>query len=289
VAEFEIREMTSDDVDAVGDMTAAGGFGDRREFFRMAVELPNCRPILAVSEARPIGTGAGAIHGDAGWIGDIFVAPEARGRGIGRALTTAVCDILQAAGCRSLVLVATDLGRPVHDRLGFREQTRYHLYPTDPLDAAPVPPPGANLRPIRATDIDAIAVLDRHVSGEDRRPLIERFAASGWLLEDGLDAGTAAGTGESSLRGYLLPTFRGNAALIAPRPEDAVCLHDLHRHLAPQGGTAWAGLVTENEAGRRLLAERGTVEWRTFPRMVRGPEPEWRPAAIWGQFNHAMG
>jgi len=289
VGEFEIREMTSDDVDAVGDATAAGGFGDRREFFRMAIELPDCRPILAVSEGRPIGTGLGAIHGDVGWIGVIFVAPELRGRGIGRALTVAVCDILQGAGCRSLVLVATDLGRPVYDRLGFREQTRYHMHPADPLDSTPVPPPGANLRPIRTTDIDAIAVLDRHVSGEDRRPLIERFAASGWLLEDEPDAGMAARAGEPSLRGYLLPTHRGNAALIAPRPEDAMCLLDLHRHLVPQGGTAWAGLLTENEAGRRLLAERGRTEWRTFPRMVRGSEPEWRPAAIWGQFNHAMG
>jgi GNAT superfamily N-acetyltransferase len=289
VAEFEILEMTSNDVDGVGDMTAAGGFGDRREFFRMAVEMPDCRPILAVSEGRPIGTGLGAIHGDVGWVGVIFVAPELRGRGIGRALTVAACDILQDAGCRSLVLVATDLGRPVYDRLGFREQTRYHMYPADPLDSAPVPPPGTNLRPIRTTDIDAIAVLDRHASGEDRRPLIERFAASGWLLEDRPGAGTATGTADSPLRGYLLPTFRGNAALIAPRPEDALCLLDLHRHLLPQGGRGWAGLVTENEVGRQLLAERGTAEWRTFPRMVRGPELEWRPEAIWGQFNHAMG
>jgi len=59
VAEFEIREMTSKDVDAVGDVTAAGGFGDRRELFRMAIEMTDCRPILAVSEDRPIGTGLG--------------------------------------------------------------------------------------------------------------------------------------------------------------------------------------------------------------------------------------
>jgi GNAT superfamily N-acetyltransferase len=289
MTEFEIRELTSNDVDGVGNMAWAGGFGDRRELFRMAIEMTDCRPILAVSEDRPIGTGLGAIHGDVGWVGMIFVEPELRGRGIGRALTVAVCDILQDAGCRSLVLVATDMGRPVYDRLGFREQTRYHMHPADPLDAAPVPPPGASLRQIRTSDIDAIAVLDRCVSGEDRRPLIKRFAASGWLLEDGPGAGSAAGTAEPSLRGYLLPTYRGNAALIAPRHEDALCLLDLRRHLVPQGGTAWAGLVTENEAGRRLLAERGRAEWRTFPRMVRGPEPEWRPEAIWGQFNHAMG
>jgi hypothetical protein len=77
--------------------------------------------------------------------------------------------------------------------------------------------------------------------------------------------------------------------LIAPRQEDALCLIDLHRHLIPKDGRAWAGLPAENESGRQLLAGRGSPEWRSFPRMVRGPEPEWKPSMIWGQFSHALG
>ena len=276
---FQIREMTGGDLDAVGDVTAAGNFGDRREFFRLAVALSSCRPIVAMSDGHPIGTGLGSIHGDVGWVGVIFVTPELRGRGIGRALTEAVCEILEGAGCRSLVLVATDLGRPVYERLGFREQTRYHMHPGEPHGEPPSVPPGTNLRPITPADLDAVAALDRR--GEERRPLIEAYASDGWLLSDD-DA--AAG-----LRGYLLPTHRGNAALIAPRPEDALCLIDLHRHLTPKDARAWTGLLTDNEQGRRLLTERGSMEWRTFPRMVRGSEPEWKPEMIWGQFNHAMG
>ena len=104
--------------------------------------------------------------------------------------------------------------------------------------------------------------------------------------------GGAAGAGDAggaNLRGHLLPTHRGNGSVVAARPEDAVYLLDLHRQLIPRDGRAWAGLLAENEAGRRLLADRGWFEWRTFPRMVRGPEPDWRPDIIWGQFNHAMG
>ena len=82
---FQIREMTGGDLDAVGDVTAAGNFGDRREFFRLAVALSSCRPIVAMSDGHPIGTGLGSIHGDVGWVGVIFVTPELRGRGIGRA------------------------------------------------------------------------------------------------------------------------------------------------------------------------------------------------------------
>lgn len=124
----------------------------------------------------------------------------------------------------------------------------------------------------------ALAALDRTATGEERRPLIEHHAGSGWLLEDA-----------TRLRGFLLPTHRGNGALIAGAADDALCLLSLHRHLTPADGHAWAGLPTENETGRRLLAEQSWFAWRTFPRMIRGDAPGWQPAMIWAQFNHAMG
>jgi GNAT superfamily N-acetyltransferase len=287
---FEIRDMTAADIDDVGESTSAGGFGDRREFFRMAVGLGDSHAVVAVADCGIVGTGVGAVHGRVGWVGVVFVVPEFRCRGLGRAITEAVCDGLEVAGCRSLVLVATDMGRRVYERLGFREQSLYHMFSGEPEATGPVPPTGAVVRQVRPADIAAIADLDLRATGEDRLPLIRAFAGSGWLVEHApaapeRDPGTA-GTG---VRGFLLPTSRGNAALIAARPEDATCLLDLHRHLTPEGNRAWAGLPTENEAGRRLLTERGWFPWRTFPRMIRGEEPDWQPEMIWAQFNHAMG
>jgi predicted N-acetyltransferase YhbS len=287
---FEIRDMTATDIDCVGESTSAGGFSDRSTFFRMAVSLGDSHPIVAVNEGRIVGTGVGAIHGSVGWIGVVFVVPELRGRGLGRAITEAICDGLEGAGCRSLVLVATEMGRPVYDRLGFREQSLYHMFSGDPTPTRPRPPAGTVVRQIRPGDIETVADLDRRATGENRAPLIRAFAGSGWLLEeepagpdpDGARAGTV-------LRGFLLPTTRGNAAVIAARPDDAACLLDLHRHLTPEGNRAWAGLPTENEAGRQMLAQRGWYLRKTFPRMIRGEEPDWLPEMIWAQFNHAMG
>jgi predicted N-acetyltransferase YhbS len=278
IAGCEIRAMIPADLDVVSETTLSGGFGDRREFFSAAILLSSARPIVAVLGARIVGTGLATIHGPAGWVGVIFVVPELRRRGIGTELTRAACSILEAAGCESLVLVATDLGRPTYDRLGFREQTRYHMFGAEPLSAAPTPPPGTLLKPVQPADLDALFALDRRATGEDRRPLIERYAANGWLLDRG-----------GAVAGFLLPTVRGNSALVAPESRDAACLLDLHRHLTPAGGRAWAGLLSENETGRRSLAEMGWLEWRSFPRMVRGPDLDWQPSLIWGQFNHAMG
>ena len=48
--------------------------------------------------------GISAANGDTGWIWALFVRPEHEGRGIGRALFTAACDALIAAGFRALQL-----------------------------------------------------------------------------------------------------------------------------------------------------------------------------------------
>ena len=48
--------------------------------------------------------GISAANGDTGWIWALFVRPEHEGRGIGRALFTAACDALIAAGFRALRL-----------------------------------------------------------------------------------------------------------------------------------------------------------------------------------------
>ena len=279
-----LRAMTGDDLDAVARETEAGGFGNRRAFFENALARPDCRPMVGLEGDRIVATGLGAVHGPAGWIGVIFVVPELRGRGIGSAITSAVCDVLRAEGCASLVLVATDLGKPIYEKLGFRVSTHYHMFSGEPTDEMPAAPPGAVLRRVSGSDLDRIGALDLEATGEDRRSLIRTFAGAGWLLEDG--DGVA---GERRLRGYALPTLRGNAAVVAADPTDAVCLLDLHRHLAPAGGRAWAGLLSENSFGRDLLAERGWYAWRTFPRMVLGPDPEIRAGMIWGQFNHAEG
>lgn len=288
---FAIRDMTLADLDDVGEETSAGGFGDRRDFFRRAMSLGDCHAIVAVSEGRIVGTGLGAVHGRVGWLGVVFVVPELRRRGIGRTLAETLCEGLQRAGCRSLVLVATDLGRPVYDKLGFREQSHYHMFSGEPLARMPTPPPGAVLSQIRPDDVDAIAALDRRVSGEDRMALIRFTVDEGWLIEDepALAVGDHIDAAGAGLRGYILPTSRGNAAIVAHRPDDAACLLDMHRYLAPEGIRVWAGVLTENEAGRKLLVDRGWYSWRSFPRMVLGEAPEWEPDMIWGQFNHAMG
>ena len=64
----------------------------------------------------------------------------------------------------------------------------------------------------------------------------------------------------------------------------------LRMRSTPDGHTREsAGVLLDNTVGLEALAADGWHEaWRA-PRLVRGEPLIWRPDAIWGQFNHALG
>jgi hypothetical protein len=76
-----IRPMTTADVEPAADLLRTGDFGDRREFFRWAIEQPAIDVLVAADRGGIRATGVASAHGNAGWVGVIFVAPDARGSG----------------------------------------------------------------------------------------------------------------------------------------------------------------------------------------------------------------
>lgn len=276
---FQIRAMTAADVDAAVSLALAQGWRDRRVFYDMVLRMPSCQPLVGMFDGRVVATGLGVVSLPVGWIGAIVVAADVRRRGFGRAMTEEICARLRAAGCTTLSLEATDAGRPLYERMGFRLVTHYHQLQADHLAEPPVPPPGARVRMLARPDLAAVFELDRLATGEDRRAPLEVLAETGgWILERG-----------GELRGFLLPAERAYGAVIAPGFEDGLFLLDLHRHVVPQGAHVRAGIPDEHEAGWRALQARGWHETWRAPRLLLGPEISWRPEWIWGQINSAMG
>jgi GNAT superfamily N-acetyltransferase len=60
-----------------------------------------------------------------GWVHGIVVRPECRRTGLGTRLTEAAIAWLRARSVGTVLLLATDAGRPVYERLGFTEGERY--------------------------------------------------------------------------------------------------------------------------------------------------------------------
>jgi hypothetical protein len=226
-----------------------------------------------------VGTGVGTANGSVGWVGTIWVDPAQRGAGLGRALTQAVIDGLEAGDCRTLVLVATEEGLPLYERMGFELQTRYRILEAPGLDPAAVAS-DPDVRPFGRADLDAVCALDLAATGEDRGHAIRRFATP--ETSKVLDVGGA-------IYGFVIRAPWGGGATVAADAGDALRILDARRRASGPGGRVRVGLVEENAAGLAALeAARLTPIW-SAPRLVRGEPLEWHPDWIWGQFNHAMG
>jgi GNAT superfamily N-acetyltransferase len=272
--------MTTADTEPAAELLRRGDWGERLIFFDWAIGQPTLIPLVAERAGEIVGTGVGSAHGPVGWVGTIFVAPERRRSGLGRAVTRAVIDELEARGCRTLVLIATSMGRPVYEREGFTlldDQVRFSI---DGLPAESTPPDPL-IRSFRADDLDVIRALDAYATGEDRRAILATLVtpSSTWVATD------AAG----AVRGYLARAPWRGGALIAPSPDDALRLLEARRRSTGTSGKAAAGVLGGNTAGRERLRAAGWLEEGSGVRMIRGEPLDWNPEAIWGQFNGALG
>ncbi len=272
--------MRPSDLDPAVSAIRANEWGDRRAWFDFALGSPACRTVVAEGEAGAIiGTGVATINGPVGWIGTIWVSPAHRRKGLGRALTEWTIDAAESSGCRTLVLVATDRGRPLYERLGFEVQTWYRTMEAPGL-AAGSPPADQRIRSFQPDDLEAMTVLDRRATGEDRGEVIAGLAtADGTRILDGPDGPL----------GFVIRAPWGGGATVAPTVDDALAILHARRRASGPDKRVRCGILLDNAAGAEALEAHGWTEaWRA-PRLVRGAPLDWRPEHIWGQFNHAMG
>lgn len=273
--------MVPADLDTVVAAIIADAWGDRRAWFSFALETPTSHPIVAEDEDGAIvGTGVVTVNGPVAWIGTIWVAPAHRRRGLGRALTEATIDVAEADACTTLVLVATNRGRPLYERLGFEVQTWYRTMEAPGLGAYGSAT-DARIRPFRPVDLGAMGELDRAATGEDRSAILAALATP--------DGSRILASPADAPLGFVVRAPWGGGATIAADPEHALTLVRARRHDYPADRRVRCGILVENEDGAAALEAEGWTEaWRA-PRLIRGAPLHWRPERIWGQFNHALG
>jgi ribosomal protein S18 acetylase RimI-like enzyme len=277
--------MIPADVEPASAAVLVGGWGERRSWFAHAVGSERVRSFVATDPSGGVvGTGVATINGPAAWIGTIWVDETWRGRGLGRRLTEASIEAAEDAGCQSLLLVATDQGRVLYERLGFTIAAWYVILEAPGLGETPGLGEGSatrRIRPWRDDDLDRVAEIDARATGEDRRHLLAAFGdpRSAHVIADDDDR----------CRAFLVRPPWGGGATIAEDPDDALALLRERRRTTPADRRVRAGLIDSNAAGIARLTDDGWTEaWRA-PRMHRGVPVDWRPDRIWGQFNFALG
>lgn len=89
---------------------------------------PGATVYTGYAEGRPVACGYSVRSGATLGIFTIATVPEARKRGFGAAMTGRLARDGAAAGCELVTLQASDMGRPIYERMGFRVVQEYDLF-----------------------------------------------------------------------------------------------------------------------------------------------------------------
>lgn len=92
------------------------------------LDTPACTLYVGYEDGRPVTSGMGWRTGRTIGVYTIATVPAARRRGYGEAMTAHVVADGIAAGCDLAALQASEAGRPIYERLGFRADVRYDAY-----------------------------------------------------------------------------------------------------------------------------------------------------------------
>jgi GNAT superfamily N-acetyltransferase len=145
----ELVEVDYDFVRELSDIWSREDFGDLGETdafhaqAREVAELAHARVIAALEEGRPIGFAQVETHDGGSEVTHVFVHPERRGGGLGRALTErAICMGADAAPDVWIYAARDERPRRLYERLGFQAvvETGTAILPPKP-DGVELRPP----------------------------------------------------------------------------------------------------------------------------------------------------
>lgn len=200
-----LRPMTMSDLEFASSLTLAEKWhSETLEEFEGFFSHAPAGCLIAEQGGRRVGIGVATPYQDAGFLGQIVVAPELRGQGIGNLIVGALLSYLRSMGVRSVYLDGTKAGAPLYERHGFRKVQPSLRYSGKICGAF-----HAHVRSMRIEDLDAVCSLDRTWWGADRTFFLKRR----WRLYGDLCYVMEQG---GVIEGYVLARRRSDKLWIGP-------------------------------------------------------------------------
>jgi GNAT superfamily N-acetyltransferase len=259
--------MRLDDIDAAMRLKQAAGWNQTEQDWAnvMALEPEGCW--VWEQDALVVGSTTAICYGqELAWIGMVLVLPEHRGKGIARRLMEHALEWLEGRRVKQVKLDATDMGRPLYEKLGFRVER--------PIERWGAPGSGAGGAAGAELPLGPIAEMDREGFGVDRTPLVARllqvFRAGAWRPE-----------------GFCLGRPGSNAYFLGPcSAADAATAGRLVRQVIEAAGAAayfW-DLFPDVPGALELAQSLGFERKRALIRMALRPEGvlPGRPERVFG-------
>jgi len=165
-----IREMKEADLAFAAKCTAAEGWVAENLTTLEGFFLHDPKGCFVAEEnGRRVGICVATFYGNSGFIGELIVRPEARGRGVGAELLNHGVQILIDRGVKTVYLDGEVRAVGLYQRNGFRKicrSCRFSGHLSGKLSS--------KVRQMATSDLDQVFKLDRSSFGEDRSFFLRR-------------------------------------------------------------------------------------------------------------------
>jgi GNAT superfamily N-acetyltransferase len=171
---FTFRPAAGGDVEAMsGVLQRAGLSSFRPEILRFSLASPGTQMFVGCRDGQIVSVAGGVSFGRTGWLGSVGVDREVRGQGLGLAISEMAVDWLHHGGVETVLLTATELGRPIYERLGFVDEgIAYGIWE----QRRPPAPADGDAPAARRGRVEAAMRHDAAATGEDRQGYLTPFA-----------------------------------------------------------------------------------------------------------------
>ena len=167
---MNVRPMRAEDLDFAAERTLEVDWpGETREVFENFLLRDPGGCFIAESEGHRIGVCVATAYERSGFIGELIVRREERGRGVGPRLMTEAIAYLRGRGAGNIYLDGVARAVPFYQSLGFRPVCRSLRFLGTVEGRL-----SADVRPMRKGDLPEVRRLDRQAFGDDRGFFLER-------------------------------------------------------------------------------------------------------------------
>jgi GNAT superfamily N-acetyltransferase len=165
-----IREMLEKDLDFAAACTAAEGWQSENRVTLEGFYIHNAKGCFVAEEnEQPIGICVATKYGTSGFIGELIVLSNARGRGVGAALLNHSVNSLKNQGVESIYLDGVIKAVKLYERNGFVKVFRSWRF-SGLLQGKHY----SNVRRMTKDDLDGVLALDKAAYGADRSFFLRR-------------------------------------------------------------------------------------------------------------------
>ncbi len=218
---------------------------------------------VMIEDEKIVGIGNVFLRGKVGWLANIIVHKDHRNKGLGFKMTKFLVEFLTSRGCKTQLLIATQLGEAVYKKIGFEKITEYECF--DSVVGYDYRPTN-HIRKMDRTSLQQLRTFDAEINGEDRSDLIEKY------YHDGLGYFNE----KNELLGFYLPNFARGLVLSKEEKAGIELLKIKHSEKGRR-----TLLPLENQTGIDFLSKLGLQQGVRSSKMVLGKKVVWNPKCIY--------